>query len=48
VLVLKSSPKSCEENPDWDRGRMPVVVADRVPRSVARRNCLMHPCPTPS
>jgi len=37
VLVLEASPKSCEESPDWDRGRLPVDVAGRVPRRVARR-----------
>jgi len=48
VLVLESSPKSCEENPDWDRGRMPVVVADRVPRRVARRKLPDAPLPPPA
>ena len=48
VLVLESSPKSCGENPDWDRDRMPVVIADRVPRRVARRKLPDAPLPAPA
>ena len=47
VLVLEASPNSCEESPDWDRGRLPVGVAGRVPRRVARRKLPDAPMPSP-
>jgi len=46
--VSESSPKSCEEDPDWDGGRMPVVMADRVPRRVARRKLPDATLPPPA
>jgi len=47
VLVLEASPQSREESQDWYRGRLPVGVPDRVPRSVARRKLFDAPMPPP-
>ena len=47
MLVLEASPKSCVESPDWDRGRLPVGVAGRVTRRVARRKLPDAPMPSP-
>ena len=47
VLVLEASPKSCEDSPDWDHDRLPVGVAGRVPRRVARRILPDAPMPPP-
>jgi len=44
---LEASPQSREESQDWDRGRLPVGVPDRVPRSVALRKLFDAPMPPP-